>query len=392
MRSGFKIGKIFGINIRIDWSWLFIFVLVTWNLSFVFGQSHPDWNLALNWSASIAAAILFFMSILAHELSHSLVARAQGVPVRNITLFLFGGVSNIQRHPASPGAEFLITIVGPLTSILLGVVFMVLAGINAGVRAIAPNTNLTNIIAQLSPLNTLLLWLGPINILIGIFNLIPGFPLDGGRILRSILWGITHNLRRATQWASWVGQAVAWLFIAGGIAMVFGVNIPFFGTGLVSGLWLALIGWFLSNAAGQSYKQIVIEDILEDVPVEQIIRSGPLPTVQPTSSVNNLVYDRVMGTDDYAFPVVDNNDHFLGLVTVDNIRAISHSEWDSTPVRNIMTPIKELTVVKASDDAATALAKLKESNSRQLPVVSNGNITGLLRRGDIVRWLQLEGV
>ena len=174
--------------------------------------------------------------------------------------------------------------------------------------------------------------------------------------------------------------------------MVFGINIPFFGTGLVSGLWLALIGWFLSNAAGQSYKQIVIEDLLEDVPVEQIIRSGPLPTVQPTSSVNNLVYDRVMGTDDYAFPVVDNNDHFLGLVTVDNIRAISHSEWDSTPVRNIMTPIKELTVVKASDDAATALAKLKESNSRQLPVVNNGNITGLLRRGDIVRWLQLEGV
>jgi Zn-dependent protease/CBS domain-containing protein len=387
MRSGFSVGKIFGINIRIDWSWLFIFVLVTWNLAFVFGQSHPDWGIVLNWGTALVAAIVFFISILAHELAHSLVARAQGVPVRNITLFLFGGVSNIQRHPPSPGAEFLITIVGPITSIVLGFIFMLIAGIRVGFENTG-GINSMNLIAQLDPLTTLLLWVGPINILIGIFNLIPGFPLDGGRILRSIVWGITDNLRRATQWASWVGQAVAWTLIASGIAMIFGVRIPFFGTGFVGGLWLAFIGWFLSSAANQSYKQVVVQDILEDIPVQQVMRTNP-PAVQPSSSISSLVYDHVMGTDDHAFPVLENG-RLVGLVTLEDIRSVSRDAWDTTLVREIMTPAEKLMVVNASEDVAEALMKLRARDVRQLPVISNGDLAGLLRRRDIIRWLQLQ--
>ncbi len=389
MRTGFSIGKIFGINIRIDWSWIFIFVLVTWNLGFVFGQTHAEWNQALTWGTAVIASIVFFISILAHELAHSLVARAQGVPVRSITLFLFGGVSNIQRHPPSPRAEFLITIVGPITSIVLGILFVMLAGINAGFESFQVDpANPGNQLSQLSPVTTLLLWLGPINILIGVFNLIPGFPLDGGRILRSILWAITDNLRRATHWASWVGQAMAWILIGTGIAMIFGVQVPFFGTGVIGGLWLAFIGWFLNSAAHQSYRQVVIQDVLEDVPVEKVMRSNP-PTVQPNSSVNSLVQDHVMGTDDHSFPVIADG-QLVGLVTLEDIRGVSRDDWDTTTVQQIMTPVDRLNMVTPEAEAVEALNKLQQQDVRQLPVMQNGHLRGILRRRDIIKWLQLQ--
>jgi Zn-dependent protease len=381
MRSGFKIGKLFGINIKIDWSWLFIFFLVTWNLAVVFGQFHSDWGAGLRWGMALIASLLFFISVLAHELAHSLVAQAQGMSVRSITLFLFGGVSNLQRHPPSPQAEFLITIVGPITSIVLGGLFLFASGAATGplgANGAAP----AEMVAQLSPAASLLLWLGSINILLGVFNLIPGFPLDGGRILRSILWAGTDNLRRATQWASWVGQAVAWLLIVAGVAMVFGVQVPFFGTGLIGGLWLAFIGWFLYNASVQSYRQVVVQDILEGVPIERMLRPNP-PTVPSSSRVSTLVHDYIMGTDDHAFPVV-------GLVTLEDVRSVSREAWDRTTVREIMTPAEQLTVVSTQEDAAETLNKLMQRDVRQLPVIHNGHLAGVLRRRDIVKWLQLQ--
>jgi Zn-dependent protease len=388
MQGGFRIGKIFGININIDWSWLFIFFLITWNLAATFGQVHPNWGPGLSWGTALVAAILFFVSVLAHELAHSLVAQAQGVSVRNITLFLFGGVSNIQRHPPSPRAEFLITIVGPITSLILGGLFILMAsGISANLLSTAMRDP-TQAVAQLDPLTTLLLWLGPVNILLGVFNMIPGFPLDGGRVLRSMLWAATGNLRRATRWASWVGQVVAWLMIVGGIAMIFGVQIPFFGTGLIGGLWLAFIGWFLNNASVQSYQQVVVQDILEDVPVRQLMRPDP-PAIAPDQSVSQLVHDYVMGTDDHAFPVLADG-HLAGLVTLEDVRNISRNEWDGKAVGEIMTPADQLVVVTPEEDAAEALNKLMQRDVRQLPVVYHNQLVGLLRRRDIVRWLQLE--
>jgi Zn-dependent protease len=388
MRSGFRLGRVFGISIYIDWSWIFIFLLVTWNLAVgVFPSLHPNWGAALNWGVGLAASILFFLSVLAHELAHSLVARAQGVPVRRITLFIFGGVSDIEREPPSPGAEFFIAIVGPLTSLALGVGFLLLGGLLARGAFLAP-TQLPQALAGLDPASSLLLWLGPINIILGLFNLVPGFPLDGGRVLRSLLWALTHNLRRATQWASWVGQAVAWLFIVTGVAMVFGLRVPLFGTGLISGLWLAFIGWFLNHAAVQSYQQVVVEDMLEGVPVRRLMRSDA-PTVTPSTRLSDLVDNYLMRTDERAFPVVEG-DRLAGLVCLEDLRRVPRDEWDRTLVSQVMTPAGKLDLISPSEDAAHALQKLAQRDVRQMPVVQDGHVIGMLRRRDILRWLQLQ--
>jgi Zn-dependent protease/CBS domain-containing protein len=386
MRSGFRIGRLFGINIEIDWSWLFIFVLVTWNLAAgVFPSLHPDWGAALNWGLGVVAALLFFASVLAHELAHALVARARGLPIRRITLFIFGGVANIEREPDSPLSEFLIAIVGPITSVVLGVLFLLLGGFQA--RGLSPGA-VAPFLAQLDPLATMLLWLGPINIILGLFNLVPGFPLDGGRVLRSILWALTNNLRSATRWASWVGQAVAWAFIVGGIAMVFGVELPFFGSGFVGGLWLAFIGWFLNNAAVQSYQQVVVQDILEGVPVARLMRSEA-PTVSPDIPVAELVDRYLMQTDERAFPVVEG-DRLAGLVCLEDVRRVPRQDWDTTPVRQIMTPAAELDMLAPREEASDALNKLARRDVRQMPVVQDGRVVGMLRRRDILRWLQMQ--
>ncbi|MGE5140000.1 MAG: site-2 protease family protein [Rudaea sp.] len=388
MRNGFKIGRVFGINIYVDWSWIFIFLLVTGNLGLgVFPQLHPDWGPLLVWGTAVLASLLFFGSVLAHELAHSVVAKSHGIPVRNITLFLFGGVSNIQREPPSPGTEFFMAIVGPLTSIILGIIFLLLGGASLGLLATAITNPLASI-QHLGPVATLLLWLGPINILLGVFNLIPGFPLDGGRVLRSILWAITRNLRAATQWAAWVGQLVAWLFIAGGIAMIFGLSIPFFGTGFISGLWLAFIGWFLQNAATQSYQQLVVQDLLEGVHVDQLMRANAT-TVPPNIPVSALVHDYLMGTDEQAFPVVEG-DCLVGLVCLEDVRKVPHDEWDRTQVSQIMTPADKLAIASPREDASEALTQLAGRDVGQVPVVQDCHLVGMLRRRDILRWLQLH--
>ncbi len=387
MMGGFRIGRIFGIDIRIDWSWLFIFVLVAWDLATTFIQMHAGWTTGLAWLTAISAALLFFGSVLAHELAHSLVARARGVPVRSITLFLFGGVSNIQREPPSPFAEFLITIVGPITSLVLGFLFIGLSGVAIGPigSALASPSNL---IGRLDPTTTLLLWLGPVNILVGLFNLIPGFPLDGGRILRSILWAITHNLRRATHWAAVAGQVVAWLMILAGVAMIFGVQVPFFGTGFISGLWLIFIGWFLNSAATQSYQQVVVEDLLAGVPVTQLMRTNP-PAVPATISIGDLVQDFIMGTDDQSFPVMSGG-QLVGIVTLEDVRKVAQQAWATTTVAQIMTASDKMVEVTPDEDAAEALRELTQQDTSQLPVVRDGQLVGMLRRRDIARWLQLH--
>lgn len=388
MQGGFKIGKIFGITIYIDPSWLLIFALVTWNLAAgVFPTTHPDWGLPLTLLVSIVAALLFFASVLAHELAHSVVAKARGIPVRNITLFLFGGVSNIQREPSSPRIEFFMAIVGPLTSIALGILFLLLAWLRAGGIAISAQSPL-QLLAQLDPLASLLLWLGPINILLGVFNMIPGFPLDGGRVLRSIIWAITKNLRQATRWATWVGQAIGWLFILGGIGMIFGLQLPFFGRGFLSGIWLAFIGWFLNNAAAQSYQQVVVRDLLEGVPVARLMRAQVL-TVPPNLAVTALVDNYIMHSDQRAFPVV-SGDRLVGQIDFEAVRQVPRAQWDTTRVSDVMTPVEQLEAVMPQEDASEAFDKLTGRDVEQVPVVENGHVVGMIRERDVIKWLQLH--
>ncbi len=395
MRKGIRIGKIFGINIRVDWSWLLIFLLVTWNIATSFGNIHSDWSVVLRWTMGVLAALLFFASVLAHELAHSLVAQRQGVEVGSITLFMFGGVSNIQREPESPGNEFWMAILGPLTSFVIGVVLLLIVGVTAGMQSLQ-TTDPQEILAQFNPLTTIFVWLGSINITLSIFNLIPGFPLDGGRVLRSIFWAITDDLRKATRWASWAGQGIAWMMIVAGISMTFGARIPFFGQGVGSGLWLAFIGWFLSNASSRSYRRLVIQDILEDVPVSRMMREHP-PSVAADMSVAALIEEHIMRSDDQGFPVVEDGGgeggeggQLLGLVTLDDVRAAPSDARASTQVREIMTPKDDLVTVTPDDDAGDALMELAQMDVRQLPVLRDQQVVGLVRRRDIVKWLQLH--
>ena len=382
----FRIGRIFGIDLRVDWSWVFIFVLMTWNLFSVFSRWHPAWSPFEDGAVALAASLVFFGCILLHELAHSVVAMGYGVRVRSITLFLFGGVSNIEHEPPSAGAELLIAIVGPITSIVLGVGFLVLASLVTTVSM----TNVGNAwsaVGQLGPLATLLAWLGPINIMIGLFNLVPGFPLDGGRVLRSILWSVTGDLRAATRWASATGQSIGWLFIAGGIAMTFGVHVPFFGTGLVSGLWLAFIGWFLHSAAAQATTRLAIDDALAGMTVEQLMqRHGPI--VAPDLSVTAFVHDHLVPGDDRGLPVVQDG-VLLGLVSVAGVRTLHPGQWADTSVGSIMRGVEALSIASPEEPLEKAFEQLAQQDIDQLPVVVNGTLVGMLRRRDVTRWLEL---
>jgi Zn-dependent protease/CBS domain-containing protein len=384
---GIRIAKLLGIKIRIDWSWLLILLLVIWNLSVAFSQMHPDWSLTLAISIAVSAALLFFLSVLLHELAHSLVAKAQGIPVDSITLFLFGGVANIREEPKSPGNEFVMAILGPVTSFAIGFALLLLSGIGLETQELLQRQPM-EVLQQFTPLRTLGFWLGSVNVILGVFNMIPGFPLDGGRVLRSILWAITRNLQKATRWASFVGQAIAWLMIVGGIAMIFGFRIPVFGEGLINGVWLILIGWFLHNAASRSYQQLIVRDILVDVPVKRMTKRNP-PTVPGDITVDVLIENYIMQTDDHAFPVMDG-DRLVGIVCLDDVRGMPVDQRSNKFVSEIMTPRLQLMTIEPNDDAYEALMKISRNAVRQLIVMDGDQMYGLIRRRDIVRYLQLQ--
>jgi CBS domain-containing protein len=242
-------------------------------------------------------------------------------------------------------------------------------------------------LARLDPNITILAWLGSVNVGLGLFNLIPGVPLDGGRVLRSILWAITHNLRLATQWASWAGRGISWLMIFGGVAITFGARIPVLGQGFANGIWLAIIGWFLHNAAVQSYQQMIIREALEDVPVSRLMQRDP-PTVSSERTVANFVHDYVMQSNDHGFPVIEDG-RLVGLATLEDVRSVPRPLWDITYVRQIMTPLEQLALTP-EDNASRALEVLVSRDVRQLPVIRGDHLEGVLRRRDIVGWLQLQ--
>jgi Zn-dependent protease len=382
----FRIGRLFGVDIRIDSSWIFIAVLLTWNLIAVFSRWHPDWSPSESVVVAGAASLLFFGCILLHELAHSLAAMAYGVNVRSITLFLFGGVSDIEREPPSARIEFVIAIVGPITSLVLGFGILALASLMMSVSVSSPEAAWTGM-AELGPAMTLLAWLGPINIVIGLFNLVPGFPLDGGRVLRSILWSITGNLHTATRWASATGQLVGWLLIASGIAMSFGAHVPFFGTGLVAGLWLAFIGWFLHSAAAQAVARLALDDALSGITVAQLMQ--PRSSVAtPGLPVATLVHDLIVPGDDRAVPVVEDGS-LVGLVSVSDVRALPPEKWAETSVGSIMRPVGALALATPGEPLAKAFERIARQNIDQLPVVMDGRLVGMLRRRDVTRWLEL---
>lgn len=374
------LGTWWGIPVSAAWSVLIIFALVAGQLGMVaLPLWHPEWTPATRWVVALGAAVLFFVSILLHEMSHSVVARARGMKVEGITLFVFGGVSRIEGEAPSPKTEFLVAVVGPLMSLLIAIVGIVGAGfLGADQLTTATEENLAEALASLSPGATVLLWLGTMNFVLAVFNMVPGFPLDGGRVLRSILWGITGSLEKATRWASRIGQGVGFLLIA------WGVGVMLQGA-LLGGVWRILIGWFLNNAAKASYRQMRVNQVLGDVSVARLMQREPA-TVDAHASVGEVV-QAALRTEQRTLPVVEGH-HLMGLVSLEEVKQVPESQWDQTPVERIMTPAEELSSLQEETPAQEAMKLL--GDVEQVPVLKGDEFVGVLRRQDVLQWLSLQ--
>lgn len=385
--EGLSAGQVSGIRIQIDWSLLIVFAIVVSSLgSGVFPFWHPDWTPTTTWLVAFAAAVLFFTSVLLHELSHALVARAGGIRVRRITLFLFGGMTHMESEPPSPKSEFMMAIVGPVTSLAIGIGALFAGAALAGNIALDTGTRdeatLQQTMRHVGPAATLLLWLGPINIMLGLFNLVPGFPLDGGRVLRSVLWWATGDLLRATRWASFGGRAVAWALMGLGVVSL----LSRMGG---QGLWLILIGWFLNSAARSSYQTLSTKQALHEVPVSEVMWTQPV-RVAPELTLDRFVQQHLMQSELGTFAVQADGE-LLGLITLDDVRKIPQRDWPHVRVADVMTPRAELATLPPSARADRALDELGQRDVNQIPVLDGTRLTGIVRRRDLVRWLAFHG-
>jgi len=366
MRNSFQIGKIFDISIRIDYTWFVVFALVALSLGAYFPKVYPNWSPLTYWFMGIITALIFFSSVLAHELAHSLVSKARGVPVQSITLFIFGGVARITDEPRSPSSEFWMALAGPATSVGISVVF----------RALYLATVATG--NARTPLAALAQWLSYINLVVAALNLIPGFPLDGGRIFRSIVWKITGNLRRATRVASVVGRTVAYLFILSGIGIALRGN-------LFGGIWIALIGWFLENAASSSYRQLAVREMLQGVKVSEVMMSD-CPRLPKGLTIKQLVDEYILRTTRRCFPVVDNS-RVLGIITLHSVKEIPQDQWETVKVEEAMAPLDGLKTVHPDDDLYTVMQQMTEDGVNQLPVVEGDELIGMIARDNLVGFI-----
>lgn len=365
MKSQIKLGKIFGIEIGLHYSWFLIALLIVFSLSSQFHASNPEWGDRVILTAAVVTAILFFVSLLLHELAHSLVASRNGLPVKEITLFALGGVSQIEKNPTSAKLEFWMAFVGPLTSAVIGVVCVALAHLLG-----QPSSD---------PWIAMLLWLGYINLTLAAFNLIPGYPLDGGRVLRALIWWKTGNGDRSTQLAARTGQAVAFGFIALGIFEYFD------GAGF-GGLWMAFIGWFLLQAAKESYAQVGLTEALKDVRVADVMTQD-CQTVDGWLNLQNFVEEKLLRTGQRCFVVVDKGE-VAGLVTPHEVKLVDRAKWPFTTLDDIMLPLQDVHSVAPDTPLMSALETMGRYDLNQLPVISKNHLDGVLSRAHVLGYLQ----
>ncbi len=366
MESSFKLGRISGIEIGIHYTWLIAFGLVAWSLAQgFFPANYPGWTPGTYWLVGVVAALALFASVLVHELSHSFVALARGHGVHSITLFIFGGVSNLKTEAEEPADEFLIAVVGPLTSFVLAALFWLADAALAAGR---------------TPLGATLSYLAFVNALLGVFNLLPGFPLDGGRVLRSIVWGITNNLRRATEIATYIGQGMGFLMIFWGLSQILAGNF-------LGGMWIAFIGWFLNGAAEATRGQQALSESLRGVRVAELMDPNPL-VLPPDTSVETFVFESVLRRGRRA-ALVGEAGRLDGIVSITDVKELPQEEWARTPIGKIMTPVP-LKTVAPDTDVGRALQLLVDDSLNQLPVVVGNRVVGMLSRADLLRFLQLR--
>jgi len=367
MGGAFNLGRIFGIQFRLHYTWFIIFVLITFSLSWqYFPYVYPGWNAWTYWLVGIATSLLFFSSVVAHELAHSLVGRANGIPVKSITLFIFGGVAHMTREAARHSAELKMAAAGPIASLVIsGLFFAIHLGLKDIIESVA----------------AMAVWLAQINAVLAIFNLIPGFPLDGGRVFRSLLWRFSGNYQRATKIATRVGRGVGYLFILGGISIIFLIPQQWF-----SGLWLAFIGWFLENTASASYRQTQWQGVLEGVTASELM-NATCPVVSPDVTLDHLVQEYIFTGGHRCF-LVTGGGELKGILTLRDIKSIAQPNWEVTEVKKVMTPAEKLKVAYPDQDVLSILEQMGEHNISQMPVVSEGRVVGLVTRDNLVRFLR----
>lgn len=365
-----RIGRLLGIPIEVNLSWFIIFALVAFSLSSTVFPSLPAADTAPEWLLVLVGTVtaaLFFASILAHELSHALVSKATGGSVGKITLFLFGGVAQIDEEPTSPGREFVMAAAGPAMSFVIsGVCFsgyLLSAAAGWAWWAWAP-----------------LQYLSGINLLVAVFNLLPGFPLDGGRVFRSILWGATRDILKATRWASRVGQFIGWTMVVWALFGVLG--------GRTDLIWFGLIGWFIASLAGQAYRQQLLRSRTETAIVSEAMTAGP-ETVPGEETLEDLVHDRLLGGRHTRYPVLFDGS-IVGLVTLGDVKAVERDRWPF--VRTVDVANRDLDELVVADDAtvASVIPRLAGNRPGALIVAREGRLAGIITRADVMALLERQ--
>lgn len=367
MRAHMKIGRYFGIEVGIHYTWLVIAALITFALSSHFLRAHPQWPSTIVFITALSTALLFFVTLVLHELSHCLVARAYGIPVRSITLFALGGVSNIEGEASSAKAEFWMGIIGPITSLAIGSLCLIAAsalGWTADERAAGPFASA-------------LAWLGHINVFLAFFNMIPGFPLDGGRVLKAIVWWFTKDRDKSILVAAYTGWVVAMLFIFGGIVLAFAF-------GSFNGLWLALIGWFLTSVAEAAAVETRLRTSLRNIRAADAM-SHDWPIVSGELPLDDFVKEQLSITGKRFIVVQDPaNNEMIGIITPHEVTKVPPEQWPETTVRNAMKPIDSAVTTTPDAPVVDALQKMVAQDINQLPVMKGDNVVGILTRADII--------
>jgi Zn-dependent protease/CBS domain-containing protein len=367
LEASYKIGRIKGIEIGVHYSWLIIFALLTYSLAESFFPSlYGNWSSGQYWIIAIVASLLLFASVVAHELGHSFVAIAKGIPVHNITLFIFGGVASLSQDVEDAKTEFLVAIAGPAVSLGIAIISVALTYLLHGIS---------------EQFSAVFQYLALANGLLVVFNLIPGFPLDGGRVFRSIVWGVTNSMERATKIATTLGVIIGYLFIVAGIFIVFSGE-------LISGIWFGAIGWFLQNAAEQSMQQFRSQRIFENVQIGMLMDPNP-PVVDPGVTIDELVDHHIIGHNSRGVPVVQQG-VLLGIITLTDLKSTPRAEWPTLRVADRMTPRHQLVTVTADTPVEVAMQAMSEKDVHQIPVVRDGMLVGLLTRSAIIRFIQLR--
>lgn len=369
MRAQIQLGRVFGIRIGLHYSWIIIAILIVFSLSEQFAVVHRNWSRGAIWATAIVTAILFFVSILLHELGHSLVAQSRGIHVSSIVLFALGGVSQMEHESPDARSEFWMALAGPLVSFAIGVLCLGLAHV---LGWLGPSSSAG------SPLVTMLAWLGYINFTLGAFNLVPAYPLDGGRVLRAAAWWRMNSISRATRLASTVGQVFAFLFILAGLWQFF------HGRGF-GGLWIAFIGWFLLDAARSSRMQEELTQALAGVKVRDVMEHN-CATIDTTANLQLLVDNYLLRGGQRCF-IIQKNGLLEGLITASDIGRIERSMWPLTTVQQAMRPLSHLQVVSPEAPAMQALETMARENINQLPVASDGHLEGIVSRAHLLEML-----